>query len=130
MADFFNSNQKDEMSEFETQTPPVNLKLLGWRLDWPPVGIPGTRWCGADNWMRKDRMVALGATAIPFWGDPAHAPSSGPIYWPVHTCLVLKDHQIAQMVNKLRDVAREFHHTQQLRSQIVDVLLPILKPGK
>lgn len=63
---------------------PIELKLLGWRLDWPAsAGIGKQRWCGADGWKQKDRMVKLGAVAVELWGDPAKAPSSGPSPWPV-----------------------------------------------
>lgn len=39
----------------------------------------------------------------------------------------IKDHVIAQTVNKLRDVAIVFHGTQQLRERIAEVIVPLLK---
>lgn len=39
----------------------------------------------------------------------------------------LKDHQIAALVNELRDIAVEFHGTQQLRERIARVVVPALK---
>lgn len=39
----------------------------------------------------------------------------------------LKDHEIAQVVTKLRDIAKEFHATQQLRDRIGNVIVPALK---
>lgn len=39
----------------------------------------------------------------------------------------LKDHQIAELVNTLRDIAIKYHDTQQLREQIAHVLVPVLK---
>jgi hypothetical protein len=41
----------------------------------------------------------------------------------------LKDHEIRDAVNQLRDVAIQFHHTQQLRSRIQDIVLPLLTRG-
>lgn len=40
---------------------------------------------------------------------------------------VLKDHQIAAMVNSLRDIARQFHGHDSLRERIANVLVPALK---
>jgi len=40
---------------------------------------------------------------------------------------VLKDHQIAALVNELRDIAIEFHGAQQLRERIAQVVVPALK---
>lgn len=40
---------------------------------------------------------------------------------------VPKDHIIAQVVNNLRDVAIQFHDTQQLRSRIQDAIVPLLE---
>ncbi len=39
----------------------------------------------------------------------------------------IKDHQIAQAVNTLRDVAVQYHGTQQLRDRIADVVVPLLR---
>lgn len=39
----------------------------------------------------------------------------------------LKDHQIAAMVNSLRDIARQFHGHDSLRERIANVLVPALK---
>ena len=39
----------------------------------------------------------------------------------------IKDHQIAQIVNQLRDIAIEFHMVQQLRERIAHVIVPVLK---
>lgn len=38
----------------------------------------------------------------------------------------MKDHEIAQIINQIRDIAIEFHGTQQLRERIAGVLRPIL----
>ena len=38
----------------------------------------------------------------------------------------LKDNQIAEVVNTLRDIAVEFHSTQQLRERIAHVIVPLL----
>ena len=38
-----------------------------------------------------------------------------------------KDHEIAALVNKLRDVAIEFHGAQQLRVRIAEIVVPALK---
>jgi hypothetical protein len=39
----------------------------------------------------------------------------------------LKDHQIAQTVNALTTIAREYGGTEQLRERIAQVIVPILK---
>lgn len=39
----------------------------------------------------------------------------------------LPDHEIAALLNKLRDVAIRFHDTEQLRDRIANVLVPVLK---
>lgn len=39
----------------------------------------------------------------------------------------MPDHEIAALVNKLRDVAVRFHDAAQLRERIADVLVPVLK---
>lgn len=39
----------------------------------------------------------------------------------------IKDHIIAQTVNELTQIAKDFHATQQLRSRIADLIVPILK---
>lgn len=41
----------------------------------------------------------------------------------------IKDHVIAHMVNRLRDVAIRFHDSQQLRERIAGVIVPVLKAG-
>lgn len=38
-----------------------------------------------------------------------------------------KDHIMARVVNNLRDVAIQFHDTQQLRSRIQDAIAPLLE---
>jgi hypothetical protein len=40
----------------------------------------------------------------------------------------LKDHEIAKLVNDLRDVAKEFHGHQSLRERIAHLVLPLAKP--
>lgn len=42
----------------------------------------------------------------------------------------LKDHEIRDAVNQLRDVARQYHNTQQLRSRIQEVVLPLFTRGR
>lgn len=39
----------------------------------------------------------------------------------------MKDNEIAQLVNELREVAYNYHDTQQLRSRIANLLVPKLK---
>jgi outer membrane PBP1 activator LpoA protein len=41
--------------------------------------------------------------------------------------LMPKDHEIAQAINELRDIAIEFHDTQQLRERIARVVLELVK---
>lgn len=38
-----------------------------------------------------------------------------------------KDHNIAEKVNELRDIAIDFCHTQQLRERIAHSIVPLLK---
>jgi len=42
----------------------------------------------------------------------------------------LKDHEIAKIVNELRDIAVQFHASQQLRERIAQVIVPVLKGEK
>lgn len=44
--------------------------------------------------------------------------------------ITTKAHVIAKAVNDLTQVAKEFHATQQLRSRIQDVVLPLVKPSQ
>lgn len=39
----------------------------------------------------------------------------------------MKDHEIAALVNELRDIAVDFHAAQQLRERIAHVIIPHLK---
>ena len=39
----------------------------------------------------------------------------------------IKDHQIAALVNELRDIAVQYHGTQQLRERIAHVVVPVLR---
>ena len=39
----------------------------------------------------------------------------------------VKDHQIAALVNELRDIAVQYHGTQQLRERIAQVVVPVLR---
>ena len=39
-----------------------------------------------------------------------------------------KDHEIREAINQLRDVAVQYHATQQLRERIADIVLPLVKP--
>lgn len=41
--------------------------------------------------------------------------------------IVMKDHEIAKIVNDLRDIARNYAHTEQLRNRIHGYIVPILK---
>lgn len=38
----------------------------------------------------------------------------------------MKAHEIREIVNQIRDIAVEFHDTQQLRARIAAVLVPVL----
>lgn len=42
----------------------------------------------------------------------------------------MKDHEIREIVNRLRDIAVLYHDTQQLRERIAGVIVPILKDTK
>lgn len=41
----------------------------------------------------------------------------------------VKDHEVREAVNQLRDVATRFHATQQLRSRIQEIVMPLLGRG-
>lgn len=43
---------------------------------------------------------------------------------------IAKDHQIAALVNELRDISVKYHDAQQLRERIADVIVPHLKQLK
>ena len=42
----------------------------------------------------------------------------------------LKDHEIAKIVNDLRDIGKTYGQSQQLRERIARYIVPILKPEK
>ena len=42
----------------------------------------------------------------------------------------MKDHEITLIVNQLRDVAKEYGQTQQLRERIANVIVPVLSASK
>jgi hypothetical protein len=47
--------------------PSGELPIVAWRVDWPAkhiASVGGTRWVGADDAERKDRLVKMGATAV------------------------------------------------------------------
>lgn len=39
----------------------------------------------------------------------------------------MKDHEIAQLVNQVTEIAKKFHDCQQLRQNISNLLVPVLK---
>lgn len=39
----------------------------------------------------------------------------------------VKDHELRNIINQLRDIAIEFHDTQQLRARIASTLIPLFK---
>ena len=68
-----------------------------------------------DVWTANDRWYYVGPLVL---GDTRPAPS------------VLKDDQIAALVNKVRDISRMFHDHQSLRERIAIELVPVLKAKK
>ena len=40
---------------------------------------------------------------------------------------MMNDHEIAKLINDLRDVAIKYHDTQQLRERIAGLVVPVLK---
>jgi hypothetical protein len=65
-------------------------------------------------------MVAAMQAAIDKWGQPAQAQADS----------VLKDHQIAALVNELRDIAIQYHVAQQLRERIAQVVVPAVRAAQ
>ena len=54
---------------------------------------------------------------------PKHLVGDVPLHrYPQPAPVVLKDHQIRELVNHLRDIAIEYHGTQQLRERIARVI--------
>ncbi|HID3999539.1 TPA: hypothetical protein ACXE6J_003300 [Klebsiella pneumoniae] len=52
-----------------------------------------------------------------------------PLYAAQPAPVVPKDHQIRELVNQLRDIAIEYHGTQQLRERIARVLRAAMLSG-
>ncbi|MGF5398666.1 hypothetical protein ACQE6R_29845, partial [Klebsiella pneumoniae] len=52
-----------------------------------------------------------------------------PLYAAQPATVVPKDHQIRELVNQLRDIAIEYHGTQQLRERIARVLRAAMLSG-
>lgn len=76
-------------------------------------------WPVTEEQMRKLRTT-----------PPDKVPDPEPDDWPNTRAALLKDHEIAQLTNTLRDIAIEYHDTQQLRARISAVILPIFKGSK
>lgn len=46
----------------------LSRPIVAWRLDWPAeVGVGCRRWVGRDDEATKDRLVAMGAKAVPLY---------------------------------------------------------------
>jgi hypothetical protein len=72
----------------------------------------------ALNWIASvEAMMAARAPAESVGRD---APAAGAVAGP------WEDHQTREIVNQLRDCAKEFHATQQLRERLLDVLGPMI----
>lgn len=106
---------------------------------WDTVsGEPQNFWCDeAGTATVEDGSVAkalLQGKAME--AEELCAPIDGEVYVAQEACISnpslqaaqgLSDREIADTVNQVRDIAKEFHATQQLRERIARVLLPALK---
>lgn len=91
-----------------TVTPIIGTDVVGFETDF--MGTVTRQVACLQDKAVHDRLVALG------WTPPA---SAAP-----------KDHQIAALVNKVRDIARMFHDHQSLRERIAIELVPALKASQ
>lgn len=74
--------------------------------------------CSTDTTrMRKTISVSAGTEDAPLYSHAQPVP------------VVLKDHEIRELVNQLRDIAIEYHGTQQLRERIVRVIRAAMPNG-
>lgn len=74
----------------------------------------------ADERMQTIKRVLRGAVIVAEDSGEMAAPAAGAVAGP------WKDHQTREIVNQLRDCAREFHATQQLRERLLYVLGPMI----
>lgn len=91
-----------------TVTPIIGTDVVGFETDF--MGTVTRQVACLQDKAVHDRLVALG------WAPPA---SAAP-----------KDHQIAALVNKVRDIARMFHDHQSLRERIAIELVPAIKASQ
>ncbi|MFM3900964.1 hypothetical protein AB8T08_27090, partial [Klebsiella pneumoniae subsp. ozaenae] len=68
-------------------------------------------------------MAKQGVESVPIWSVITDLERNiAPVYRHAQQPVVPKDHQIRELVNQLRDIAIEYHGTQQLRERIARVL--------
>ncbi|MGR7031558.1 hypothetical protein ACU632_17155 [Klebsiella aerogenes] len=75
-------------------------------------------------WTEKCEITNMQATGLYLRGFPDNSHGRDiPLYRHAHPAPVaLKDHQMRELVNQLRDTAIQYHGTQQLREQIARVI--------
>ncbi|MEA4199676.1 DUF551 domain-containing protein [Klebsiella pneumoniae] len=70
---------------------------------------------------RNLHRIAMGRETALIWSKQNQEEGDIPLYRhapPCSTEVVMKDHEIRELVNQLRDIAIEYHGTQQLRERI------------
>ncbi|EPN9888799.1 hypothetical protein ACT49V_002293 [Klebsiella michiganensis] len=75
-------------------------------------------------------MAKQGVESVPIWSVITDLERNiAPLYRHAQQPVVPKDHQIRELVNQLRDIAIEYHGTQQLRERIARVLRAAMLNG-
>ncbi|SYH22586.1 Uncharacterised protein [Klebsiella pneumoniae] len=75
-------------------------------------------------------MAKQGVESVPIWSVITDLERNiAPVYRHAQQPVVPKDHQIRELVNQLRDIAIEYHGTQQLRERIARVLRAAMLNG-
>lgn len=101
------------------------IASLEMRAKYGVAALSATPSAQADNALTQ--LLANPAKADP---EIARAVQAG--FWSMFDAQVepIKDNQIAQIVNQLRAVAKEFHNTEQLRERIAHIIVPALKAAQ
>lgn len=111
--DFINHEDTIRQLRTQLQQPATSEPVTDAEIE-ALFGKCGGHWSG-DQWVIEDADLHPFARAI-LALRPAAVPMTR-----------MKDHQIAAMVNSLRDIARQFHGHGSLRERIANVLVPALK---
>lgn len=125
------SKANDQAEHFERE-----WYLRGHALEEKEAELARLRAQGPVAWMWND-MIGIPHTHIsptrPTWPDAGASSAMSvainvrPLYAEPMPAPSLKDNEIAQLVNALRDCAVEFHAAQQLRERIAAIVVPALR---